>query len=360
MSSSEKHTSYKIPIEIEGLQFFNSNEVFELETGGSLPEITIAYHTFGKLNKAKDNVIWVCHALTANSDVSDWWSGMFGKGKIYDPEKYFIICANILGSCYGSTGARSISPISKKAYGIDFPLITVRDWVKAHDLLRQHLGIETIDLCIGGSCGGHQVMEFAYLLKNKIKNIALLVTSPRETAWAIATHEAQRLAIQADPTWIENYDTAGEAGLKAARGMALLTYRTFGSYIESQTDHEEKVKDFKASSYISYQGKKLQQRFYAQSYLDLTKTLDSHNIGRGRGGVKKALSEIKAKAFVLSINSDCLIPPVEQHQLAANLPNVHFVSLDSPYGHDGFLVEAETINQLLLDWWEGTTDGRFA
>lgn len=343
---------YKIPIEIQGLQFFKSQKVFELESGESLPEITIAYHTFGKLNKAKDNVIWVCHALTANSDVSDWWSGMFGEGKIYDPKKYFIVCANILGSCYGSTCARSISPISQKAYGIDFPIITIRDWVKAHDLLRQHLDIDVISLCIGGSCGGHQVMEFAYLLKNKIKNIALLVSSPRETAWAIGTHQAQRLAIEADPTWIENHDRAGEKGLKAARGMALLTYRTFDTYIKSQTDENEKIDNFKAASYISYQGKKLQQRFYAQAYYGLTKTLDTHNIGRGRGGIEKALSEITANTFILSIDTDILIPPVEQHYLAEYIPNVHYISLDSPYGHDGFLVEADTINRLLMDWFE--------
>ncbi len=354
MPTSKKHTTYKIPIEIEGLQFFKYDKVFELESGESLPEVTIAYHTFGKLNQAKDNVIWVCHALTANSDVSDWWSGLFGKGKMYDPEKHFIVCANILGSCYGSTCARSISPITQKAYGIDFPLLTIRDLVKAHDCLRQHLEIDQISLCIGGSCGGHQVMELAYLLKDKIKNIALLVTSPRETAWAIATHQAQRLAIQADPTWQEDYDMAGENGLKAARGMALLTYRTFDAYIKSQTDDNEKTDDFKAASYISYQGKKLQQRFYAQAYFSLTKTLDTHNIGRGRGrsGIKQALSQITANAFILSINTDLLIPPSEQQQLADYIPNAHYVSLDSPYGHDGFLVEADTINRLLKEWFE--------
>ena len=352
MTISSKQSTYKIPISIDGLKFYNYNNAFTLESGEHLPELTIAYHTFGKLNAAKDNVIWVCHALTANSDVSDWWEGMFGEGKIYNPDEYFIVCANILGSCYGSTCARSISPITKKAYGTDFPLITIRDMAKAHELLFQHLEINAIHLCIGGSCGGHQVMEMAYLLPEKIKRMALLVSSAKETAWAIATHEAQRLAIQADASWQEDFDTAGELGLQAARGMALLTYRTFDSYTHGQTDTSEKLEDFKAASYIRYQGLKLQKRFYAQAYHGLTKSLDTHHLGRGRGGVEKTLQNIHIPTFILSIETDMLIPPVEQHQLAAHLPQAAFFSLDSPYGHDGFLVEAETINELLLNWLE--------
>ena len=171
------------------------------------------------------------------------WSG---SGKILDPKKHFIVCANIIGSCYGSTCPRSISSITQKAYGINFPLITIRDITKAHNLLRQHLAIKEISLCIGGSCGGHQVMEFAYLIPQKIKKIALLVTSARETAWAIASHAAQRLAIKADSTWQNNDNLAGQNGLKAARGMALLGYRTFNSYIDAQTDDSEKLENFKA------------------------------------------------------------------------------------------------------------------
>ena len=345
-------SNYSIPVIVKNLNFFHHQDVFHLESGESLNQLTVAYNTFGELNSNKDNVIWVCHALTAHSDVSDWWEGLFGKGKIFDPKKYFIVCANILGSCYGSTCARSISPKTGQAYGVDFPNITMRDIVNAHELLRQHLGIESIDLCIGGSCGGHQVMEFAYLLKDKIKNIALLVSSARETAWAIAIHEAQRLAIQADQTWQDNDDFAGKAGLKAARGMALLNYRTFESYLDRQTDIDEKTDNFRASSYIQYQGKKLQERFYAQSYFSLTKALDSHNIGRGRGGIKNALSSISARALVLSIDSDLLIPPSEQHVLAEHLVDSTFISLSSPFGHDGFLVESETINELILDWME--------
>ncbi|MEZ4959673.1 MAG: homoserine O-acetyltransferase [Saprospiraceae bacterium] len=344
---------YKIPVEIPGLQFYHHPAPFFLESGAALPGPTIAYHTYGQLNAEKTNVIWVCHALTANSNVADWWSGLFGPGNVFDPEKYFIVCANILGSCYGTTGPRSTNPENGEPYGIDFPHFTIRDMVNAHELLRRHLSIEEIHLCIGGSCGGHQVMEFAYLLPEKIKNIALLVTSARETAWAIAGHEAQRMAIQADPTWQENRDDAGKNGLKAARGMALLGYRTFASYVERQTDEEEKTYNLKAASYIQYQGLKLERRFYAHSYWHLTKSLDTHNIGRGRGGAPRALSQLKMPALVISIDSDLLIPPVEQRFLAMHLPNSTYHEISSGFGHDGFLIETEQIRMSVGNWLDG-------
>lgn len=342
---------YLIPVEIPGLQFYHHDQPLELETGAVLPQLTIAYHTYGTLNPEGDNVIWVCHALTANSHVADWWEGIFGRDKVLDPQRYFIVCANILGSCYGTTCPRSISPETGRAYGADFPLFSIRDIVQAHELLRIHLGINEIALCIGGSCGGHQVMEFAYLLPDKIKSIALLVTSARETAWAIAIHESQRLAIQADPTWREDADTGGSAGLKAARGMGLVSYRTFNTYKNNQTDVDDRLDAFKAASYIRYQGDKLVRRFYAQCYWFLTKALDTHHIGRGRGGEEQALSHLKMPALVIAIDSDVLIPPSEQRFLAAHLPHATFWELHSPYGHDGFLIETERVNHLVLEWF---------
>lgn len=342
-----QQTTYTIPVSIPGLQFFHSPLPFPLEAGGELPELTLAYHTYGTLNAERSNVIWVCHALTANSNVADWWSGLFGPGNVFDPERYFIVCANIIGSCYGSTGPRSINPRAGKAYGLDFPLVTIRDWAAAHDLLRKHLGIEEIALCIGGSCGGHQVLEFAYLLRKRLKKMALLVTSARETAWAIAIHEAQRMAMQADPTFFEDNDTGGATGMRAARGMGLVTYRTFEAYQNGQTDSDDKLDNLKAAGYIQHQGKKLEQRFYAQCYWFLSKALDSHNIGRDRGGAATALAELDLPALVLSIDSDLLIPPSEQQFLAAHLPQAEYVELSSPYGHDGFLIETERIQEVL-------------
>lgn len=344
-------SSYPIPVDIPGLRLFQSEAPFPLETGQVLPRLTIAYHTYGTLNATGDNVIWVCHALTANSNVADWWAGLFGSGRLFDPERYFIVCANIIGSCYGSTCARSINPGTGRAYGPDFPVVTIRDMVQAHDLLRKHLKINEIALCIGGSCGGHQVMEFAYLLKERMKKMALLVTSARETAWAIAIHEAQRMAIQADPTWRDDDNRAGNAGMKAARGFGLVGYRTFDAYKNDQTDSDEKLNEYRAATYIRHQGDKLDRRFYAQCYWHLTKSLDTHHIGRGRGGAATALGELTLSAFVLSIDSDVLIPPSEQLFLAENLPNVTHSQLQSPYGHDGFLIETEAIGKLIGAWW---------
>lgn len=342
-----QQTTYAIPVEIPNLQFYHSPHPFPLEAGGVLPELTIAYHTYGTLNTERSNVIWVCHALTANSNVADWWAGLFGAGNFFDPERYFIVCANIVGSCYGSTGPRSINPETGKAYGLDFPLVTIRDWAQAHDLLRKHLDIQAIALCIGGSCGGHQVLEMAHLLRQRIKKMALLVTSARETAWAVAIHEAQRMAMQADPSFYEDKDTGGAAGMRAARGMGLVTYRTFEAYQKGQTDSDEKLNDLKSAGYIQHQGRKLEQRFYAQCYWFLSKALDSHNMGRGRGGAAAALAELKIPALVLSIDSDLLIPPSEQQFLAEHLPQAEFVMLNSAYGHDGFLIETDRIGGIL-------------
>jgi len=342
--------SYPLPVHIPDLQFFHHAEPFALEAGGVLPELTVAYHTYGTLNPEGTNAVWVCHALTANSNVADWWAGIFGPGRVLDPGRHFIVCANIIGSCYGSTCPRSISPATGVAHGADFPIVSIRDMVRAHDLLRKHLGINEIALCIGGSCGGHQVMELAFLIPEKIKNMALLVTSARETAWAIAIHEAQRMAIQADPTWRDDHDRAGSAGMKAARGFGLIGYRTFDAYRDGQTDLDEKLDDFKAATYIRHQGDKLDRRFYAQCYWHLTKSLDTHHMGRGRGGAAAALGQLTMPALVLSIDSDVLIPPSEQRFLAENLPNSTFQMLQSPYGHDGFLIETEAVNEAVLGW----------
>jgi homoserine O-acetyltransferase len=339
---------YILPVEIPGLQIFQSTNRFVLESGYAFEQgINIAYHTFGTLNSKGDNVIWVCHALTANSRVDDWWSGIFGENKLLDPTQYFIVCANVLGSCYGTTGARSIDYKTNQPFGLNWPLVTVRDWVKAHDLLRQHLGIEEISLCIGGSCGGHQVLEFGVLIDH-IKHLGLLVTSARESAWAIAGHEAQRLAIQADPTFAENTNQAGSVGMKAARGMALLGYRTVDAYIDTQTDRDDVIQNHLASSYIRYQGEKLQKRFYAHCYYHMINTLDTHHLGRDRGSISEVLNQLKMKSTVIGIDSDRLIPVEQQIYLAEHLPNASLHIIRSLFGHDGFLIETEKINGIFL------------
>lgn len=329
------------------LQKYIHNEPLQLENGSVLPRVEIAYHKYGNLNAAGDNVIWVCHALTANSDAADWWSGLFGEGKPLDPNKHFIVCANILGSCYGSSGPLTENPETGKPYYASFPQITIRDMVKAHQLLQAHLGVKRIQLGIGGSMGGYQLMELAITDQSLFKNLCLLVTSAKASAWEIAIHEAQRLAIEADATWQSDSLDAGRNGLKAARGIGMLTYRNYEAFKQTQEDEEDKLDGFKASSYIQYQGKKLAKRFNAQSYHLLTKSMDSHNLGRGRNSVENALGMIKANTLIIGVDTDILCPVSEQQFIAKHIPNSQLEIISSPFGHDGFLVETDIVSGLL-------------
>ena len=334
------------------MDYFHYNQPFVLENGVTLPGIVIAYDTYGTLNADKSNVVWICHHLTANSSVTEWWPGVVGEGRIINPEKHFIVCANILGSCYGTTGPLSTNPKTGAPYYNDFPLVTIRDMVNAHILLRKHLNLPSIHLLVGGSMGGYQAMEWSILQKDVIKNLFLLAPSPAESAWGIAIHATQRLAIEADGSWLEHTPDAGSKGLKAARGIGLLTYRNYGIMVKNQTDtDEEKLDNYKASSYINYQGDKLVKRFNAYSYWLLTKSMDSHHLGRGRGGnAYKVLQQLPQKTLVMGVTSDILCPLEEQQFLAQQIPNATLVEIDSTYGHDGFMVESEKIAYHLSAW----------
>lgn len=333
------------------MQYFEYKQAFPLENGQSLAALTIAYKTYGTL-KPDSKVVWVCHALTANADVADWWQGLVGTGFVINPEEYFIVCANILGSCYGTTGPLSIDPNTGQPYYHNFPLISIRDMVKAHILLRGHLGISSIHLLMGGSMGGYQALEWCMMEKKAIDRLLLLATSPTESAWGIAVHATQRLAIEADATWQEATPTAGSKGLRAARAVGMLTYRNYGIMVQKQTDPDtEKLDNFRAASYINYQGDKLVRRFNAYSYWLLTKAMDTHHLGRGRGGdVEAVLKTIQQKTLLIGISSDILCPLEEQRHISQYLPNASLVEIDSVYGHDGFMVETGKISQHLAHW----------
>lgn len=328
-------------------QFYTYNQPLQLEAGGSLPSVDIAYHTYGTLNADKSNVIWICHALTANSEVFDWWASLCGDGKMYDPKKYFIISANILGSPYGSSSPLTTDPKTGKPYYSSFPQITIRDIVKILDLLKSHLEIGKINTLIGGSLGGYTAMEWAAANPDEFEKLLLISTCAKESAWGIAIHTAQRLAIETDPTWNNMVENAGAKGLKAARAIGMISYRNYEAFVKTQTDNEEKLDDFRASSYINYQGDKLVKRFNAYSYWLLTKTMDSHNIGRGRESVENALSKIKSKTLIIGVSSDRLCPVAEQKLLAKHIPNATYEEIDSPYGHDSFLIEGKMIRKIL-------------
>ena len=332
--------------------FFNHNEAFTLENGAILPSLQVGYDTYGSMNAEKTNIVWVCHALTANSDAADWWKGLVGAGCLIDPAKYFIVCANMIGSCYGSTGPTSTNPASGKPYYSDFPQVTVRDMVQAYILLRKHLGIKSIHLLMGGSMGGYQVLEWAVMERTVVKKLFLIATSPSESAWGVAVHTAQRLAIEADDSWKDHTAAAGAKGLKAARAIGMLTYRNYGTFQEKQTDPDpEKIDNFKASSYLNYQGDKLVKRFNAYSYWLLTKAMDSHHLGRGRGGdLIKVLQSMQQPTLIIGITSDILCPLDEQRFMAIYMQHASLVEIDSAYGHDGFIIETEQISRYLGQW----------
>lgn len=338
---------------------YHYDAVFELENGQVLPELTIGYTTRGTLNAAKDNVVWICHALTANADAQDWWSGLVGHNKILDPEQYFIVCANILGSCYGTTGPLSVHKDSGNPYYQSFPQVTIRDMVNVHILLRKHLQIDQIFLLAGGSMGGYQVLEWAISESATIRNLFLLATSAAESAWGIAIHTAQRLAIEADDSFGQARPGAGAKGLKAARAIGMLTYRNYDLMVAQQTDPDpHKTDHFKASAYIQYQGNKLAARFNAYSYYLLSKAMDSHHIARGRSGnTGEMLRSIPQPVLLIGISSDILCPPEEQRYMASFLPACTYEEIDSRYGHDGFLVETEKTGTLLGKWLQERENG---
>ncbi len=334
------------------MELFISEEPFLLELGGILPGITIAYHTYGKLDNKKNNVVWICHALTANSDPMQWWPSLLVDHTAINSDKDFIICANILGSCYGTTGPLSLDPRTGKPYYDNFPVITIRDMVKAHRLLAKHIGISKIHLLVGGSMGGYQVLEWCVEEPEFIDMVFVITTSAKETAWGIAIHTAQRLAIETDETFGQHREDAGKKGLVVARAIGMLTYRNYLTYSKMQTDKEtSKTDDFKASSYIQYQGNKLANRFNAYSYWLLTKAMDSFNLARGRNtDLASLLHTIKQRILIIGITSDILCPILEQKFLAENIPGATFIEIDSDYGHDGFLVEGGLIASSLATW----------
>jgi homoserine O-acetyltransferase len=333
------------------LHYLHITHPFPLESGNELPSLTAAYHTYGTLNAARDNVIWICHALTANSDAQDWWPGLVGPGCTIDPERYFIICVNMLGSCYGSTSPLSHNPETGRAYGLDFPLITTKDNARFFSLVADYLGINRIRLLMGGSMGGQHAQEWACTEPDRFDLLCVLATNARHSAWGIAFNEAQRMALRADTTLGSDTPDAGKAGLEAARAIAMLSYRHYRTYVGTQTDTEEdKIDDYRASSYQRYQGYKLWKRFDPVCYYGLSRGMDSHDVGRGRGGVASALGRITAPTLVISIDTDILFPIEEQGVISRYIPNSRLEVMHSDYGHDGFLTEAVQIGNFLADF----------
>ncbi len=320
-----------------------------LESGEHLPELTIAYNTYGELNAAGDNAVWVCHALTANSDVADWWPHTVESGRFLDPEKHFIVCANILGSHYGTTGPLHINSANGEPYYNDFPPFTIRDMVNAHIILAQRLGITRLHALIGSSVGGYQAIEWAVMQPAFVDRLVLIATGAKSEPWMIAVNETQRMAIRADQTFGQRSPDAGMAGMAAARAIGLLMYRGVEGYNLTQHEHgdPDKTTGFRAASYQRYQGEKLCRRYNAYSYYHILDAFDTHNVGRGRGGMDAALATITARTLLVAISGDLVFPPSDLEYMHGRIRGAELHTITSAFGHDGFLVEHEKLNDVL-------------
>ena len=334
-----------------GYESFEYNRPFRLESGFELPGYRLAYTAHGRLNPEADNAVWVFHALTANSDPLEWWPGLVGPGKLFDPSDYYIICVNMPGSCYGSLGPLDPAPHKPGPWYHDFPFFSIRDMVRAYRPLRHFLGVRGIRAGIGGSMGGQQLLEWAVEEPDLFDYIFPLATNAVHSPWGVAFNTSQRMSIEADGTWKENRADAGIEGMKAARATALLSYRHYGTYGQAQ----QRSPSFPygsggwdgAASYQRYQGEKLANRFNAFSYYVLSQSMDSHDVGRNRGSVQADLAAIRAKTLVIGIESDILFPLFEQQFLATHIAGAAYKSIESVFGHDGFLLEFEALSTLI-------------
>jgi len=328
-------------LKVEAPRVLALEDPLELECGAVLDQVTVAYRSWGRLSLAGDNAVVICHALTGSADADLWWGDFIGPDKALDPERDFIICTNVLGSCYGTTGPTSPRPGFCPSWGPDFPSITVRDMVEVQRRLLDALGVRRIRLVIGGSLGGMQTLEWV-LSDGRVRAAAVIAASARHSAWCIAQSEAQRAAIAADPRWADGRyepELQPAAGLAAARMMAMCSYRTPASLEDRFGRAARPDGDFQINDWLHHHGGALVDRFDANSYVGLTRAMDRHDVGRGRGGVESALESIAIPVLVVSIDSDGLYPPAEQEFLARLIPDAELFTINSPHGHDAFLIE---------------------
>jgi len=352
-------------------KYYSFADPFVLDNGRELGPITVAYETYGKLNKAHDNVIIVEHALTASSHAAGinspedkypgWWDVMIGPGKAFNTDKYFVICPNILGSCYGTTGPSSENSQTGKPYGSSFPLVGIRDIVRVQHQLLKHLGVERIRGIAGGSMGGMQAIEWALLYPEMVDSLLLIATAAKSSPQSIGIHKVGIQAIMDDPNW-KGGDYYGkelpEKGLSIARMLGHITYLSDGWLWEKfGRKHDGSVKlsldsKFEIEKYLEYQGSKFVKRFDANSYIYIMRSIDIYDAGEGYPNLKESFNRIKCKkVFVASYTSDWLYPSYQSSELVdalkANNIDVTYNEIDSPYGHDSFLIDYEKLNPLI-------------
>eukprot|EP01041_Mallomonas_annulata_P009156 gene9156-18971_t len=335
---------------------------FVLESGVILPEAQVRYNLYGTMNTEKNNIMIVCHALTGNSKLDQWWGSMLGPGKTFDTSKYLVVCANAMGSCYGSTGPMSTNPLTGELYGMTFPEVTIRDTVSLHmKMVKEALLAERIFCVIGGSMGGMHALEWGIMGGEYVQSIVVIACNAAHSAWQIAMSETQRQAIYADPKWNNgniDYNDPPNSGLAVARQIGMVSYRTAKGYNAKFGREKDETGVWQVKRYLEYQGKKILDRFDAITYIKLTEQLDTHDVARGRGGddetgsgtsgsgsgsIDRALSLIRGRTLVMGIESDMLYPLCEQQDLAARMPGCTFRVVTSQEGHDGFILEQEQL-----------------
>jgi homoserine O-acetyltransferase/O-succinyltransferase len=351
---------------------------FALDGGTTLRDIDLAYETWGSLDATASNAVLVCHALTGDAHAAGpsgpgqpspgWWDGLIGPGRALDTDRYFVVCVNVLGGCQGTTGPASPDPVTGTPYGSRFPVVTIRDMVRTQAAVADHLGIRRWLAAVGGSMGGMQALEWGLIYPDRVRAVVAIATTVAASAQQIAWSSVGRSTLILDPAWRggDYYDAPpgqGPArGLAMARELAQITYRTadvfdqkFGrGRLDPMDDRFTLWQRFDVEGYLDYHGAKLARRFDANSYLVINRAMDLHDIGRGRGGIDAALARLRAPCLVMSISSDALYPPAQQQdlrdRLAAQGTPCRYHVVDSPDGHDGFLLEMGQVGRPLADF----------
>ena len=329
----------------------NLRESLALEGGGTLRGVKVAYRSWGTLNPAGDNAVLVCHALTGSADVDVWWAGVLGSGKALDPERDFVVATNVLGGCYGTTGPSH--PSAPETRGPEFPLLTIRDQVRAQAAALKALKVRGLRLVVGGSMGGMHALEWGVWEPLPVEAVSAIGTPARHHPWAIGLASTQRQAIRTDPAWRGGHyppDAPPKAGLAVAKRIAMCSYRSPESFQLRFKREENTEGSFEVESYLRYQGDKLGDRFDANSYLALTQAMDTHDLGRGRGPLRDVLANLRPSVQIIGIRSDVLYPPHEVRELAQGIPSASLKWLSSPHGHDAFLIEQDEVNQEILSF----------